>query len=141
MDMLQNQFLPDLQAAKGNQTDRVIFQQDGATPHRRADVREWIKAQFPHRTIGLGLDVDWPARSPDLSTCDFFLWGYVKDLVYVQRPFRNVAELQLAITNVFDELRNRDSFRRKLHAASHGALSRMRRCVAIGGRQVESYRF
>ena len=25
----------------------------------------------------------WPPRSPDLTPCDFFLWGFVKDSVYV----------------------------------------------------------
>ncbi|GBM96214.1 hypothetical protein AVEN_236544-1 [Araneus ventricosus] len=24
----------------------------------------------------------WPARSPDLNCLDYFLWGYVKSLVY-----------------------------------------------------------
>jgi hypothetical protein len=24
----------------------------------------------------------WPARSPDLNTCDFFFWGCLKDKVY-----------------------------------------------------------
>jgi hypothetical protein len=25
----------------------------------------------------------WPPRSPDLTPCDFYLWGFVKDSVYV----------------------------------------------------------
>lgn len=28
----------------------------------------------------------WPARSPDLTPLDFFLWGYVKARVYDNRP-------------------------------------------------------
>jgi hypothetical protein len=28
----------------------------------------------------------WPPRSPDLTPCDVFLWGYVKDKVFVP-PF------------------------------------------------------
>ena len=27
---------------------------------------------------------NWPARLPDLSSPDFFLWGYLKDNVYKQ---------------------------------------------------------
>jgi hypothetical protein len=27
--------------------------------------------------------IPWPPRSPDLIPCDFFLWGYVKDKLYV----------------------------------------------------------
>ena len=25
---------------------------------------------------------EWPARSPDLTPCDFFLWGWLKEQVY-----------------------------------------------------------
>jgi len=25
----------------------------------------------------------WPPRSPDMTPCDFFLWGYVKECAYV----------------------------------------------------------
>ncbi|XP_069669795.1 uncharacterized protein [Periplaneta americana] len=28
----------------------------------------------------------WPPSSPDLTTPDFFLWGYLKDRVYATRP-------------------------------------------------------
>ena len=27
-----------------------------------------------------------PPRSPDLSTCDFFLWAYFKSRVYTHKP-------------------------------------------------------
>ena len=35
-------------------------------------------------------------RSPDLSSCDFFLWGYLKGRVYTHKP-RNLNELKDAI--------------------------------------------
>jgi hypothetical protein len=41
-------------------------------------------------------DMPWPPRSPDLSSCDFFLWGYVKGRVYTHQP-RNLNELKDAI--------------------------------------------
>jgi hypothetical protein len=31
-------------------------------------------------------DVPWPPRSPDLSTSDFLLWGYLKLRVYTHKP-------------------------------------------------------
>ncbi|KOC61830.1 hypothetical protein WH47_06168, partial [Habropoda laboriosa] len=31
-----------------------------------------------HRWIGRGSRICWPARSPDLTPLDFFLWGHVK---------------------------------------------------------------
>ena len=36
--------------------------------------------------IPLRGDIGWPARSPDLTPCDFFLWGYLKAKVYARRP-------------------------------------------------------
>ena len=35
---------------------------------------------FGHNhVVGLGHDVEWPPRSPDLTPCDFFLWGYLRN--------------------------------------------------------------
>jgi len=39
----------------------------------------------------------WPPRSPDLTVCDFFLWGCVKDRVYVPSLPATVDELQECI--------------------------------------------
>jgi hypothetical protein len=30
--------------------------------------------------------VGWSARSPDLSICDFFLWGYLTEKVFKHSP-------------------------------------------------------
>jgi len=41
-------------------------------------------------------DMQWPPRSPDLSMCDFFLWGYLKSRVYTHTP-RMLNNLKEAI--------------------------------------------
>ena len=41
-------------------------------------------------------DVEWPARSPDLSPLDYFLWGYLKGKVYRNKPI-NINQLKAAI--------------------------------------------
>jgi hypothetical protein len=41
-------------------------------------------------------DVPWPLRFPDLSTCDFSLWGYLKSRVYTHKP-RTLNDLKEAI--------------------------------------------
>ena len=57
--------------------------QDGAPAHRLLQVRDRLNEVFGNdRVIGLGHNVEWPARSPDLTPCDFFMWGYLKDKVY-----------------------------------------------------------
>ena len=30
--------------------------------------------------------IPWPARSPDLTSPDFFLWGYIKHVVFKDAP-------------------------------------------------------
>jgi len=40
--------------------------------------------------------VPWPPSSPDLSACDFFLWGYLKSNVFVRKP-RTVDDLKDSI--------------------------------------------
>ena len=40
----------------------------------------------------------WPARSPDLTPCDYFLWGYVKDKVFVPPKPVSIPDLKNRIT-------------------------------------------
>ena len=47
-------------------------------------------------------DLEWPARSPDLTPCDFFLWVFLKSRVYVNRP-RSLQDLK---TNIQEEIAN-----------------------------------
>jgi hypothetical protein len=42
----------------------------------------------------------WPPRSPDLTPCDFFLWGYIKDNVYVPPLPTTLDELTERINSV-----------------------------------------
>jgi hypothetical protein len=37
---------------------------------------------FVDKIISLFGDITWPARSPDLSACDYFLWEYLKSRVF-----------------------------------------------------------
>ena len=39
----------------------------------------------------------WPPRSPDATPCDFFLWRYVKDQVYVPPLPASIPELKVRI--------------------------------------------
>ena len=40
----------------------------------------------------------WPPRSPDLTPCYFFLWGFEKDTVFVPPIPANLQELRDRIT-------------------------------------------
>ncbi|GFU66102.1 uncharacterized protein TNCV_2857751 [Trichonephila clavipes] len=43
-----------------------------------------------------GADMDWPPYSPDLTPCDYFLWGTLKDIVSLKHP-ATLDELESAI--------------------------------------------
>ena len=60
----------------------TIFQQDGAPPHWGLHVREFLNETFPNRWIGRDGPIPWPPHSPDITPLDFFLWGYIMDIVY-----------------------------------------------------------
>ena len=55
------------------QRKRLHFQHDGAAPHYAVIVCEWFDEKFPSRWIGRRGPFDWPARSPNLALCNFFL--------------------------------------------------------------------
>jgi len=83
-------------------SEDFIFQQDGGPPHFHFDVRAHLNANLPSRWIGRASHNDsplltWPPRSPDLTPCDFFLWGYIKDRVYVPHMPHNLPQLQQRI--------------------------------------------
>lgn len=66
--------------------NELVFQQDGAPPHYALPVREYLNDRFPGRWIGRRGPIEWPARSPDLSPLDYFLWGHLKSKVYATQP-------------------------------------------------------
>lgn len=73
-----------------------IFMQDGAPPHYSNRVRAYLNNKRPGNWIGRGGPVSWPPRSPDLTPCDFFLWGYLKSKVY-KTPVESLEDLKTRI--------------------------------------------
>jgi len=45
-----------------------------------------------------------PPRSPDATPCDFFVWGYVKDQVYVPPVPANIPELKVRIRTAIENI-------------------------------------
>lgn len=116
--MLNTFFIPELRRRQINTRD-VYFQQDGATAHTANASMDIVRRMFAGRLISRFGDVPWPPRSPDLSSCDFFLWGYLKERVYVHKP-RTLLELKEAITEEVRAIdlellaRVMDNFRRRI---------------------------
>lgn len=64
----------------------MIFQQDGAPPHFNIPVHQHLNEKLGKRWICRGGPVPWPPRSSDLTASDFFLWRYMKDRVFRTPP-------------------------------------------------------
>ena len=56
------------------------FQQHGATVHSARISQRVLGQLFPGHLISLHGDIPWPARSPDLSPCNFVLWEHLKSI-------------------------------------------------------------
>lgn len=97
VEMLQTFFTPRLYELNLN-VENMWFQQDGATSHTARQSMAAVRQLFGTRIISRNGDIAWPARSPDLSVCDFFLWGYLKGKVYRTRP-ATIHELKENIEN------------------------------------------
>ncbi|GFT38085.1 transposable element Tc3 transposase [Trichonephila clavipes] len=66
--------------------NELWFQHDGPTCHTARATIDLLKDTFGDRLISRFGPVNWPPRSCDLTPLDYFLWGYVKSLVYVVKP-------------------------------------------------------
>jgi len=96
--MLENWLMPQLNEGSND----YIFQQDSSSAHYK-DVRGYLNRNLPQRWIGrTGKEDDalmrWPPQSPDLTPCDFFFWGFVKDTVFVPPLPANLQDLHNHIT-------------------------------------------
>ena len=65
--------------------------------------RRWLDHTFKARWMGRAGPIPWPARSPDLSPLDFWLWGYLRDQVYRQQ-LDTLRELRMAIENAIQAI-------------------------------------
>lgn len=118
--MLQKWLLPQMNEDSGD----FFFQQDEAPPHWHRDVRHFLNQSLPQPWIGRIGNEDlallfWPPGSPDLTPCDFFLWGFIKEAVYVPPLPATLDDLKnhirVAVNSVTqDNLRPWDEFSYRL---------------------------
>ncbi|GFW48928.1 uncharacterized protein TNCV_3901261 [Trichonephila clavipes] len=81
--MITNFFIPEL---NNHNVQELWFQQDGATCHTARATIDLLKDTLGDRLISRFGPVNWPPRSCDSTPLDYFLWGYVKSLVYADKP-------------------------------------------------------
>lgn len=101
----------------------MYFLHDGAPAHFSRVARDRLNRNYDQRWIGRGGPVAWSPRSPDINPLDFYLWGYVKSIVY-RNALNNIADLKQRIIHGFEEIRRdpnvfqrvRNSFDRRITA-------------------------
>ncbi|GFX96084.1 transposase [Trichonephila clavipes] len=99
--MITNFFIPEL---NNHDVQGLWFQQDGATCHTARATIYLLKDTFGDRLISRFGPVNWPPRSCDLIPLDYFLWGYVKSLVYADKP-QTLDHLEDNIRRVIADIR------------------------------------
>ncbi|GFX79580.1 uncharacterized protein TNCV_825691 [Trichonephila clavipes] len=99
--MITNFFIPEL---NNHDVQELWFQQDGATCHTARATIDLLKDTFGDRLISRFGPVNWPPRSCDLIPLDYFLWGYVKSLVYADKP-QTLDHLEDNIRRVIADIR------------------------------------
>ncbi|GFV85433.1 putative transposase [Trichonephila clavipes] len=99
--MITNFFIPEL---NNHDVQELWFQQDGATCHTGRATIDLLKDTFGDRIISRFGPVNWPPRSCDLTPLDYFLWGYVKSLVYADKP-QTLDHLKDNIRRVIADIR------------------------------------
>lgn len=126
--------LPDLlHDVPASLRDRIWFQHDGAPSHFSHYAREYLNRDFPARWIGRGGPIAWPPRSPDLSPIDFFLWGFLKGLVY-ETPVTSDEDLVARVVEAAARVRDRPGLFERVRQSM---IRRCEACIVADGRNFE----
>ncbi|GFU64759.1 transposable element Tc3 transposase, partial [Trichonephila clavipes] len=99
--MITHFFIREL---NNHDVQELWFQQDAATCHTARATIDLLKDTFGDRLISRFGPVNWPPRSCDLTPLDYFLWGYVKSLIYVDKP-QTLDHLKDNIRRVIADIR------------------------------------
>ncbi|GFX30396.1 putative LOC100569746 [Trichonephila clavipes] len=93
-----------VESLNNHDVQELWFQQDSATCHTARATIDLLKDTFGDRLISRFGPVNWPPRSCDLTPLDYFLWGYVKSLVYADKP-QTLDHLEDTIRRVIADIR------------------------------------
>ena len=74
-----------------------------------------MNSSILNKWIGPRGQIEWPARSPDLTPCDFWLWAELRTRLYYpgRREFGNLNELENTIRTLMNEI-PLDHFRKSM---------------------------
>ncbi len=116
----------------------AVYQQDGAKPHTSDKNLLLLRNTFKNLVISnrfpqlFNTGWNWPPYSPDLNPCNYFLWGYLKDRVYVHN-FTMPEVLEAEIVRVMQ-----DTPEEIYTLVVQNFVSRLQRVMEIDGGHVEN---
>ena len=110
----------------------LVWMQDGAPPHFGRAVRNRLDKTFPC-WIGRGGPINWPPRSPDLTPCDFSLWGNVKDKVF-RNPPETVQDMMSRAENALSDINNNVEMCKRI---CRSVVRRCEMCLSVNGGHFE----
>lgn len=117
--------------------NNIIYQHDGAPPHNRRDVSDFLNNHYniwmgnkANRDMG---QIVCPARSADLTPLDFWLWGQIKNDVYSVR-INTPEELRQQINAAFNRITEQ-----QINNVHRNFVNRLRLCIQYDGRHFEQY--
>lgn len=135
LHLLQNEVENLLENIPIQQYNNLVWHQDGAPPHNVAPVTQYLNERYEF-WIGRHGTLRWPPNSPDLNPLDLFLWGYLKNKIYYDRP-ENINILRQKIENeIFLLNRNHSDF--VLRTISSKLRKNLFSCRANDGDYVEN---
>jgi len=111
--------------------NELVFIHDGVLAHFTLSVCAWLDQKFLERWLGRRGTHEWPARSPDLTPCYFFLWGWAKEEVYQAKP-HTMEQLEDRIRNVITSVPHEF-----LQKTVHSIPGRLRKLVVAAGTYIE----
>lgn len=145
LDLLQNH-LPEMivNLPPHINKDKLIFHQDGHPAHTSLAVKQHLRTMFGNRLIWVDRFADpeegplppWPARSPDETPLDFFLWGHIKDKICLPDILpRDAVEMRERIRQECARLNPR----KILNSCTHGVEKRLKLTIEKGDGHIQQY--
>lgn len=110
----------------------IWFQQDGAPAHTSRHSLDVLRNKFGLRIISNRTRHPWPARSPDLTPLDYFLWGYIKNKLCVNYAITTKENMKRDIREICNNITTET-----LEAVNFEFLRRINFCVENNGDHFE----
>lgn len=128
LNFLQNDLPPLLEEIPIKNRVKMWYQHEGAASYFTKNTRDYLTNEYEDRWIARGASIAWPPRSSDLNPVEFFLWGFLKQVIY-ETEISDVEELK----NRIDIATTMIKEQKILEQRYQSLMQRAYKCVQSGG--------